>query len=53
MISGQQTNDQIEEIVEKARIKNAKLGITGILLTVDDCFMQVLEGDKDTVMELY
>lgn len=52
-ISGLVTNQEIEEIAEKARIKNKKLNITGILLSVDDYFMQVLEGDEEAVKELY
>lgn len=53
MISGQQTKEQIEDIVKRARIKNKTLNISGVLLVVDDYFMQVLEGPKEEVRKLY
>lgn len=51
--SGHLTDKNIEELVEKARINNKKLGLTGILLSVDDYFMQVLEGNEEDVKALY
>lgn len=36
-------------LLDKARNKNAALGITGMLLHVDGCFFQVLEGPADAV----
>ena len=53
IVSGQLNNEEIEKLVERAREKNANLNITGILLAVGDCFMQVLEGPKEVVQELY
>jgi len=36
-----------------ARAKNARLGVTGMLLFSDGCFFQVLEGDEDVVLPLF
>jgi hypothetical protein len=35
------------------RKKNAALGISGILLSVDDSFFQILEGEPEVVASLY
>lgn len=43
----------IEDILEKSRSKNPALGITGILCYSGDVFIQVLEGGRDEVCELY
>lgn len=52
-ISGTVSKDDIESIVEKARINNKEKNLTGILLSVDDYFMQVLEGNEEDVKNLY
>ena len=43
----------IEEILKASRWNNARLNVTGILIHTKDRFLQVLEGDKDVVMNLY
>lgn len=43
----------IVDIVEFSRIKNARLGITGILLYVNGNIVQVLEGQQELVEDLY
>jgi hypothetical protein len=40
------------ELLEKARNKNTALGLTGMLLFKDGNFMQVLEGEQETVDNL-
>jgi len=40
-------------ILRKARINNKVSEITGLLMYVDEHFLQILEGDKDKVHELY
>lgn len=40
------------EILSKSRTNNQLLGVTGILVFMDGCFLQVLEGEKDIVMAL-
>lgn len=47
------TEPALLEILEKAREKNARLGITGMLLYRGGNFLQVLEGEDETVRELY
>lgn len=42
-----------EAILEKSRAKNPALGITGILCYSGDVFIQVLEGGRDEVCELF
>ncbi len=44
---------ELLEILEKAREKNTRLGITGMLLYRGGNFLQVLEGEAETVRELY
>jgi Sensors of blue-light using FAD len=44
---------EIEAMLERARRKNAALGITGMLLMIEDSFFQVLEGDADSVDGIY
>jgi hypothetical protein len=43
----------IEDILEKSRARNPAQGITGILCYSGDIFLQVLEGGRDEVCELY
>jgi Sensors of blue-light using FAD len=47
------TVDTLEPILETARLCNPKHGITGLLCYRDDIFVQVLEGGRDAVSELY
>ncbi len=41
------------EILEQARNNNIKLNITGMLVYKDQEFAQILEGEKETVKNLY
>ena len=43
----------VESILAQSRAHNPKLGITGILFYSHDLFLQVLEGSRDAVCELY
>lgn len=43
----------VDSILEQSRKNNPPQGITGILCFSDDLFMQVLEGGRDEVCELY
>ena len=47
------TSEVIESILEQSRKHNPRLGITGILCQSGDTFMQVLEGGRAAVNELY
>ena len=46
------TKPELQALLEQARQKNAKLGLTGMLLYKDGNFMQVLEGEKEAVTKL-
>jgi Sensors of blue-light using FAD len=47
------TGTLTEAILEKSRAKNPALGITGILCYSGNVFIQVLEGGRDEVCELF
>lgn len=44
---------EISELLHKAREKNQRLGLTGMLLYADASFFQVLEGEEQVVNALY
>ena len=47
-------SDDLHELVENARKRNDRLGITSILVHRNGSFLQVLEGDnEETVRQLY
>jgi hypothetical protein len=43
----------IESILHQSRRNNVQHGITGLLCFSDDLFIQILEGGRDAVCELY
>jgi hypothetical protein len=43
----------VNSILEKSRENNGLLGITGVLCFGEDLFIQVLEGGRDEVCELF
>jgi hypothetical protein len=45
--------DELVEILTKAKEKNSRLGITGMLLYKEGNFMQLLEGEEKIVRDLY
>jgi hypothetical protein len=47
------SKEDIENILETARRKNADLDITGMLLYRNGYFIQALEGEEKAVMALY
>jgi hypothetical protein len=46
-------NALLDDILEQSRKKNPPLGITGLLCVSGDIFIQVLEGGRDEVCDLY
>lgn len=46
-------DDDLKSLLEEVRPKNLHLNVTGILIYQDGSFMQMLEGDKQTVLDLY
>jgi Sensors of blue-light using FAD len=47
------TRDELLDLLEKGRRRNAKIGITGLLLYKDGNMMHALEGEEETVRALY
>ena len=43
----------VDSILAQSRAHNPRLGITGMLCYSEDLFLQVLEGGRDEVCELY
>ena len=43
----------LDDILTSARRNNAMMGITGLLLSIDGGFLQILEGEERAVRELY
>jgi Sensors of blue-light using FAD len=50
---GPLTPDVMDSILEQSRRNNPRLGITGMLCVSGDVFIQVLEGGRDAICELY
>lgn len=44
---------ELASLLQLSRSNNQRLGITGMLLYKDDNFIQILEGEKQAVQELY
>ncbi len=44
---------EVDSILEQSRRNNPKLGITGMLCVSDGVFIQVLEGGRDEVCDLF
>ena len=44
---------ELVDLLAQARVKNQRLGVTGMLLYHDGNFMQVLEGEEAVVRELF
>lgn len=47
------TTAVVDSILAQSRTHNPRLGITGVLCYSQDLFLQVLEGGRDEVCELY
>lgn len=47
------TEDELLELLQKARTNNQRDGITGMLLYSNGNFIQVIEGDEDAVLSLH
>ena len=43
---------ELEGMLAESRIRNRTHGISGVLVFVDGAFLQILEGEKDDVLEL-
>jgi hypothetical protein len=47
------TKQDVTTLLAQSREKNAKLGVTGILVAYKKHFLQVLEGERDTIFDLF
>ena len=47
------TGTLLDEILDQSRNKNPALGITGLLCVSGDVFIQVMEGGRDEVCDLF
>jgi hypothetical protein len=45
--------DEIDRLLERARVRNEREGVTGVLLYNDGCFMQYLEGPAAGMSVVY
>ena len=46
-------DDELQQLLEVARINNSKKSITGMLLYCNSNFIQLLEGNEKDLMELF
>ena len=46
-------DDFLTGVLEQSRRNNLRLGVTGLLCASDEVFVQVLEGGRDEVCDLY
>lgn len=47
------TESDLKSILKVSRLNNTKRQVTGVLIALDNCFLQLLEGSKDTVLNLF
>lgn len=47
------TKQQILDILSRSRANNERLGVTGMLLLSEGSFLQVLEGEKEVIKNLF
>lgn len=47
------TYEELDSLLKQARLKNERLGVTGMLVYHNREFIQLLEGERDVLMELY
>ncbi len=46
-------SSELRELVERAKLRNSKLGITGVLLSRGSEILQILEGSEESVVKLF
>lgn len=47
------TETDLTELLAISKRNNSALGVTGILLFIEGCFLQVLEGEKEVVKSIF
>ncbi len=51
--SHEMSHEELIGLLQKARTNNLKRNVTGLLLYMDNCFFQVLEGEQSVVEDLF
>jgi len=46
-------DDELLDVLQTARVKNADYGVTGMLLYSEGTFIQALEGEKEDLYKIY
>ena len=52
-VAPQITDVDLEHILDSSRCRNLEVGITGVLLYYRGAFVQILEGSKESVENIY
>ena len=47
------SDDELNYLLKSSKIRNKKYNITGLLLYIDGDFLQVIEGEKQDVLNLF
>lgn len=47
------SEEELTMLLKKSQKNNQNKNVTGILLFIEGCFLQILEGEKSTVQALY
>lgn len=47
------SEEELIQLLNQSRVSNKKLDITGMLVYLDNKFIQVLEGERTAVVKLY
>lgn len=47
------SDEDLKKILEKSREKNQRINVTGMLLYLDPYFIQVLEGERETLDKIF
>lgn len=47
------SDEELEELLRKAKIKNKQRDLTGLLIVKGRTFLQCLEGEKEKVLKVY
>jgi hypothetical protein len=50
---GKLTEMDLDNLLEEIREKNIRKGVTGLLLYNDELFIQIIEGERTVIEELY
>jgi hypothetical protein len=52
-MNGELSEDELKKLVAISQVNNAHSGITGLLISLNNTFIQYLEGEEESVKTLY